>query len=197
MVVVVGSSPIVATITYRKITHNLKTITRKIMSKIGILVASSNNNIKLAQKIEQIAILQGCEVEFINLVDLRLPLYSTVEEKQNGIPEAAKELAQTILGLKTFVVVAPEYNGVMPPVLNNAMAWTSRATDCWRDSFEEKFLALATHSGGGGSKVLQAMRIQFQHLGANVLAREILTNYEKPLNEDSVLSIIKQLKKLG
>ena len=32
-----------------------------------------------------------------------------------------------------------------------------------------------------GAKGLQAMRIQFQHLGANILAREILTTYEKPL----------------
>ena len=85
----------------------------------------------------------------------------------------------------------------MPAVLNNAMAWTSRATDSWRDAFEEKVLALATHSGGGGSKVLQAMRIQFQHLGANVLAREILTTYEKPLNEDSVKNIVAQIKKLA
>ena len=30
------------------------------------------------------------------------------------------------MDLKAFIVVAPEYNGVMPPVLNNAMAWTSK-----------------------------------------------------------------------
>ena len=167
------------------------------MAKIGILVASSNNNVKLAKKIEEIALADNCEVEFINLVDLRLPLYSTIEEEENGIPQTAKDLATTILALKAFIVVAPEYNGVMPAVLNNAMAWTSRATDSWRDAFEEKVLALATHSGGGGSKVLQAMRIQFQHLGANVLAREILTTYEKPLNEDSVKNIVAQIKKLA
>jgi hypothetical protein len=30
---------------------------------------------------------------------------------------------------------------------------------------------------GGGTKGLQAMRMMFQHLGANVIAREILTTY--------------------
>ena len=39
---------------------------------------------------------------------------------------------------KFEIIVAPEYNGVMPPVLNNAMAWTSRATKNWRDAFDDK-----------------------------------------------------------
>ena len=167
------------------------------MSKIGILVASSNNNLKLGLKLKELASNQNCDAEVINLVDLRLPLYSTIEEQENGIPENALDLAEKILSLKAFIIVAPEYNGVMPPVLNNAMAWTSRATKDWRDAFNEKIVALATHSGGGGAKGLQAMRIMFQHLGANILAREILTTYEKPLNEDTAISIINSLVKLS
>jgi NAD(P)H-dependent FMN reductase len=167
------------------------------MAKIGILVASSNNNLKLGKKLEEIA-KKHCDcVELINLVDLNLPLYSTVEEENNGIPEVALDLAQKILSLNSFIIVAPEYNGVMPPVLNNAMAWTSRATKDWRDAFNHKIVLLATHSGGGGAKGLQAMRIMYQHLGANILAREILTTYEKQLNEESAEDMIKQLIKLA
>lgn len=167
------------------------------MSKIGILIASSNNNQKLGLKLKELALSQNCEVELINLVDLRLPLYSTVEEQENGIPESALDLANKILALKAFIIVAPEYNGVMPPVLNNAMAWTSRATKSWRDAFNEKIVGLATHSGGGGAKGLQAMRIMFQHLGANILAREILTTYEKTLNNESAIAMINSLVKLS
>ena len=165
------------------------------MTKIGILIASSNNNQKLGLKLQELALKEGCEVELINLVDLRLPLYSTVEEEENGIPETVLDLATKILELKAFIIVAPEYNGVMPPVLNNAMAWTSRATKDWRDAFNEKIVGLATHSGGGGAKGLQAMRIQFQHLGANILAREILTTYEKSLNEETAIGMIKSFEK--
>ena len=167
------------------------------MSKIGILVASSNNNLKLGQKLALLAKEQGVETELIDLVSLNLPLYNTIEEEKNGIPNEAQELASKILSLKAFIVVAPEYNGVMPAVLNNAMSWTSRATKDWRDAFNEKIVGLATHSGGGGTKVLQAMRIQFQHLGANILAREILTSYDKPLNEESAINMISQLNKLS
>lgn len=167
------------------------------MSKIGILVASSNNNQKLALKLQEIATELKYNTEIINLVDYDLPLYSTVEEEKNGVPESVLDLATKIIDLKAFIIVAPEYNGVMPPVLNNAMAWTSRATKNWRDAFNNKIVALATHSGGGGQKGLQAMRIMFQHLGANILAREILTSYEKPLNEDSAKEILNSLEKLS
>jgi NAD(P)H-dependent FMN reductase len=167
------------------------------MSKIGILVASANNNRKLGDKLNELATLKDIKTDVINLVDLNLPLYSTVEEERNGIPDTAKDLAERILSLHAFIIVAPEYNGVMPPVLNNAMAWTSRATDDWRDAFNEKIVGLATHSGGGGAKGLQAMRIQFQHLGANILARELLTTYAKPLNEDNANLMIDQLAKLS
>lgn len=167
------------------------------MSKIGILVASAGNNRKLGDKLQELASEQNVETEIINLVDLDLPLYSTVEEEKNGIPGVAKDLAEQILALNAFIIVAPEYNGVMPPVLNNAMAWTSRSTDSWRDAFNEKILGLATHSGGGGEKGLQAMRIMFQHLGANILARELLTTYQKPLSEKSAKIMIDQLVKLS
>ena len=167
------------------------------MSKIGILVASAGNNRKLGEKIQELANAKNVETVMINLVDLNLPLYSTVEEERNGIPEVAKDLAENILSLKTFIIIAPEYNGVMPPVLNNAMAWTSRSTKEWRDAFNEKIVGLATHSGGGGEKGLQAMRIMFQHLGANILAREILTTYQKPLKEENADLMIDQLVKLS
>lgn len=167
------------------------------MSKIGIIVASANNNQKLAEKIESLAAEKKVQTTLINLVDLNLPLYSTVEEERNGIPDIANDLAEKILSLKAFIIIAPEYNGVMPPVLNNAMAWTSRATDNWRDAFNEKVVGLATHSGGGGAKGLQAMRMMFQHLGANVLARELLTTYEKQLSDESANLMIDQLVKLS
>jgi NAD(P)H-dependent FMN reductase len=166
------------------------------MSKICILVASCNNNQKLGIKLEEIIEQNNSDVQLINLVDLNLPLYSTKEE-ENGIPKNAINLASTILEYKAFIVVAPEYNGVMPSVLNNAIAWSSRATKDWREAFNEKIVALATHSAGGGAKGLQAMRSMFSHLGANVLSREILTNYEKNLNEETAKNIIQQLIRIS
>ena len=166
------------------------------MSQIGILVASSNNNQKLALQLEKVAHANNCKTVLINLVDLHLPLYSTKEEEKNGVPSTVITLVEQVMPLKAFIIVAPEYNGLIPPVLNNAMAWMSRGTKQWRDVFNEKVVALATHSGGGGTKGIQAMRIMMAHLGANLLAREIITNYEKTLSEDAAQSIVTQLARL-
>ncbi len=54
------------------------------MSKIGIIVASANNNQKLAIELQKIAIELNYDSEIINLVDYNLPLYSTIEEEKNG-----------------------------------------------------------------------------------------------------------------
>ena len=81
--------------------------------------------------------------------------------------------------------------------INNAIAWVSRSgQDDWRAAFAQKFCALATHSGGGGDKVLLAMRTQMEHLGCNVLARQLLTHYQKPLNPESATAVLKELKSL-
>lgn len=52
------------------------------MSKIGIIVASSNNNYKLAVQIQDIATQLHYETEIINLVNYNLPLYNTLEEEK-------------------------------------------------------------------------------------------------------------------
>ena len=92
--------------------------------------------------------------------------------------------------------VAPEYNGSIPPTLSNAIAWLSTQTDDFRALFTLKPTAIATHSGGGGHKVLVAMRLQLSHLGATVLGREIVTNRKKPLNEASARALLQQLSAL-
>lgn len=78
------------------------------MTKIGILVASSNNNQKLALKLKELIVAQNCEALIINLVNFDLPLYSSIEEEKNGIPETVLDLATKIIDLKAFIIVAPE-----------------------------------------------------------------------------------------
>lgn len=162
------------------------------MKTITILVASSGNNKKLGNDLEKIALEAGSKVENINLVDLDLPLYSTIKEKE-GVPDLAIKLKESIKNANSLIVVAPEYNGSLPPVLNNAIAWVSRAGEDWREAFNGKTALIATHSGGGGLHVLMAMRQQLSYLGMNVLGRQIHTHYKKELSLDSAESCLKQL----
>lgn len=162
-----------------------------------IICATRNNNQKLASNLESTAKDLGMDVKTICLEDFDLPVYTpTVEEK--GIPTNATKLTELFCGAASLTFCAPEYNGSMPPIVNNAIAWISRSGDeDWRKAFNGKPAVVATHSGGGGLKVTQAMRAQLEHLGSVVLPRPIVTNFSKELNPDSATAIFSQLKTLA
>jgi chromate reductase, NAD(P)H dehydrogenase (quinone) len=162
------------------------------MSDVLIFVASRVKNVELGQKLADEIEAQGASYEIVNLVDLALPLYPCENEEA---VEKAITLTEKVKAAKSLLSVAPEYNGSLPPALNNTMAWISTATKDWRETFNGKPVALATHSGGGGAHVLLAMRQQFSYIGANVLGRELLTHYQKELNPESATAVIKELLK--
>jgi len=159
---------------------------------ISILVSSQGKNMELAKKFQEYL---GEKAEIMDLVALELPLYSSITE--GNLPGKVKDLTQKLIASKAMVFVAPEYNGLIPPVLNNAIAWVSRTGDNWRLAFNGKSAVIATHSGGGGAHVLIAMRQQLSYLGMNVIGRQILTNFGKPLNTDSMASVLDQLVKMS
>lgn len=157
-----------------------------------IFVASLNENMKLAKKVqEQLASLDK-ESEIVNLVELELPMYDSVKEQNDGIPKVIDELVEKMKDSEGYIFISPEYNFSLPPVLVNFVAWVSRAGDDFRELFSMKKIQLATHSGGGGTDVSNAMRTQFTRLGSIVMPREIITTYQTPLNEKSSLGILNQ-----
>lgn len=160
--------------------------------KIIIFTATSGSNLKLAETLTRHAEALGATVEVVNLEDLNFPLF-TPKEQENSIPEAAKNLADKLAEVNGFVLLGPEYNGSIPPVISNAIAWMSVTGDDFRASFSKKFAVVGTHSGGGGLKACQAMRLQLEHLGTVVLPRNILTSYSKELNPKSADSILGHL----
>lgn len=162
---------------------------------IAILVSSLVTNQQLAEQIKIEIASHNIACQIYNLVDLNLPIYSTRSE-QNGIPSSAMELAKQLKNAKGMVFVAPEYNGTVPPVFNNSIAWISRTDKDWRACFNEKPALIASSSGGGGQHVLMSMRSQLSFIGMNVIGRTILQTSNKPANPDSIKSCVLQLIKL-
>ena len=163
------------------------------MNNIGILVASVNKNMELALNIQEVITELEAKSELVNLVALDLPMCTSIVEDEKGIPKEVTELAIKLLAYDALIIVSPEYNGSMPPVLNNAIAWVSRVGDDFRAIFNQKFVALASHSGGGGMRGNDAVRAMFSYVGANVLSREIINNYSKPYKRDTVVSVVEEL----
>ena len=146
-----------------------------------ILVASLDENVKLAKALEKQLQTLNAKSMMVNVVELNLPMYTSREEEK-GIHQVIYELVKILEKAEGYIVVAPEYNYSIPPVLTNVVAWISRVDSDFRKYFNQKNILLATHSGGGGKDVLRDMRMQFTKLGAEVLENEILTTYKKPLD---------------
>ncbi len=160
-----------------------------------ILSATTGSNLDLAHAFASQATVKGLSAEVIALPDLQLLMFDSTNKDQ-GAGEGLVKLEQALKRHSGLIVCAPEYNGSIPPVLRNAMAWLSVSTADFRALFNTRPVVVATHSGGGGQKVLVAMRQQFAHLGCTVLGRELLTTPQKPANPDSISALVAQLKVL-
>ncbi len=161
-----------------------------------IFSTTLENNHKLAEDIKKIAVTLDLSCEILDLEGLHFPLYTPSEQKK-GIPQAAKDLSKKLEDAAILIFLAPEYNGSIPPVLVNAITWITVSSDDWRKSFNDKLGFVGTHSGGGGQKVIQAMRTQLEHLGVMLHPRSITVNATKSFNPESATKILTDLKKLS
>ena len=69
-----------------------------------------------------------CMITRITLKDYFLPMMDEDLQKTSGIPENAVKLARLFHGSDAIVIVTPEYNGSLPPLLKNAIDWISRVS---------------------------------------------------------------------
>jgi len=91
------------------------------------------------------------------------------------------------------VICAPEYNGSIPPILSNFIAWLSVSGDDFRNLFNGQPIAIATFSGGIGLELLTSLRIQLVHLGSQVLGRQLLSSYSKAIDTKTIEDILQRL----
>ena len=117
------------------------------MKNILLISATSGNNYKLAQELEVLLKTKDVNCNLIRLDDFSIPLYDPQKEETISSEDISKldELFQSADG---FIFCAPEYNGSIPPILTNAIAWISVKTSNWRGAFNGKSALICTHSGG-------------------------------------------------
>jgi chromate reductase len=85
--------------------------------------AYSGRTADVAQK--ELAV-QGAEVTRISLADYPLPILDEDLEREQGIPENARQLGRLISAQDGMLIATPEYNGSIPPLLKNTIDWVSR-----------------------------------------------------------------------
>ena len=167
--------------------------------KLLIIAASNGENLKLAKRFLVIGKELNYPCELLDLTESKndLPIYNPRHDSKNQAPKNLKSINSQMESYSHWVICAPEYNGSIPPILTNAVAWLSVQGNDFRSLFNERPIAIASFSGGGCMEVLLSMRIQLTHLGALVLGRQLATNKSKIAEDSSINAILNQLLKLN
>lgn len=105
----------------------------------------------------------GTKTTSINLATYDLPLF----HGDLGMPAGAKKLTRKIQSCDGVVVVSPEYNGGLPPVLKNAIDWTSTLGT---SHFNSTYWGIAACTPGPMSGIMCMRQINYilMRVGAHV-----------------------------
>jgi NAD(P)H-dependent FMN reductase len=118
----------------------------------------------------------GGDATFIDLRDLRLPLFDEDLEK-SGLPEGAKRLKDMMRAHHGFLISSPEYNSSLSAALKNAIDWASRPEpgEPPLSCFNDKVAALMACSPGalGGLRGLVHLRAILGNINVLVLPAQV------------------------
>jgi len=145
---------------------------------------------KLANKFAQMADELGHTTDCLDLMALNWPLYTNEKANSDFEIENITDVVERLDAADAWIAIAPEYNGSSPPTLNNTIAWLSKQGSDFRALFNGRKVGLATHSGGGGNRLIMAMLSQFNYLGSDVLGRTLISTDSKAANPDTIKAII-------
>lgn len=111
----------------------------------------------------------GFDVTVLSLADYEMPLYNGDWESENGAPLAAKDLASKLAAQDAVIVVSPEYNGGLPPLLKNTIDWMTRIGTM--DQYHKPVWAIAACTPGPMSGIMVMRQIQYilTRIGTQVL----------------------------
>lgn len=120
---------------------------------------------------------QGADATFIDLRDYPAPLYDGDLEAESGIPEKIRDLKQLFARHDGLLVVSPEYNGFITPLLKNTLDWISRpdgdASGLALFQGKQAAVMSASPGGFGGMRSLQLIRQLLANLGVTVLPDQV------------------------
>ena len=113
------------------------------MQKLLIISSTKNSNFDLSKSIKSyIKETKDLNCEIVSLEDFDLPLYTpTLEEKfkkNQSFPQNIEKSKNLICSSNAIIWCSPEYNGGISPIVTNAIAWISRATEDWKEGFKDK-----------------------------------------------------------
>jgi len=141
------------------------------MNKKVIAFAASNSSRSINKQLVTYAcaLIDGAEVEILDLNDYEMPLFSIDREDEMGQHELAQAFLQKINNCDGILISFAEHNGAYSAAYKNLYDWISRIQP---KVYQDKpMVLLSTSPGGrGGQSVLELALSQIPRFGGQVQA---------------------------
>ncbi len=155
------------------------------MTKV-LAFAASNSSISINRTLVDYAasLLDGVEVETLDIHDYEMPIYRHDREEESGIPQLAHDFLARVGEADAIIIGFAEHNGLYSAAFKNLFDWCSRVG---RDVFQSKpMLLTSTSTGpGGAGRVLALAETAFPHFGGEVKAAFSLDLYDQKFDAAS------------
>jgi chromate reductase, NAD(P)H dehydrogenase (quinone) len=150
---------------------------------------SGSHNAKLAMAAAYEFAQAGVDVTRISLGDYPLPIYDGDLQAKSGVPKNAVNLKRMMGAHHGVLIVTPEYNSSIPPLVKNTIDWITRVQDPHESRgqvFREKPFAIAAASEGrfGGASALAALRLILTACHATVVPNQLALSYADQAYDD-------------
>jgi len=160
--------------------------------KILVLPGSTragSHNVKLAALAAKELTLLDVDVTRISLADFPLPIYDGDLQARSGVPKNAINLKRMIGAHHAVLLVTPEYNSSVPPLVKNTIDWITRVQDGHEirgQVFREKPFAIAAASESrlGGTRALAALRLILAACHASVIPNQLALSFADQAYDD-------------
>src|SRR5229473_5275022 len=164
------------------------------MSALKILVIpgslrTGSHNARLAAVAAYEFAQAGVDVTRISLADFPLPIYDGDLQTKSGVPKNAVNLKRMIGAHHGVLIVTPEYNSSVPPLVKNTIDWVTRVQDSHETRgqvFREKPFAIAAASQSrlGGTRALAALRLILTTCHATVIPNQLALSFADQAYDD-------------
>ena len=139
---------------------------------------TGSHNAKLAMAAADAFVRADAEVTRISLADFPLPIYDGDLQAKSGVPKNAVNLKRMMAAHHGILLVTPEYNSSIPPLVKNTLDWVSRVQDpheARAQVFRQGAFAIAAASESrlGGSRALASLRLILSSLQAHVIPSQL------------------------
>ncbi len=156
------------------------------MSKRILAFAASNSSKSINRQLVNYAatLIDGVEVETLDIHDYEMPLYRSDREEADGIPQLAHDFLARMAAVDGVLVSFAEHNGAYPAAFKNLFDWCSRIQ---REFWQNKpVVVLATSPGGrGGKSVLEFAVSAAPRFGAEVVGHLSVPSFYENFDSES------------